>query len=325
MPSLAKLLGWGKARSTAEDSDTMARETSETPTDAAAELQPAVGIPEWILSSVFHFLEPVFAGRGPDAYAGPMFGTGTQRDFVKEVERTFRIKLDWRNGRTSASRHLATLISTDNELLVNVVDYALRNIGLGYDYQHAEDAASELNRALAQGGSEQGVVALPAPRFGFQLRRRTTEAASAAAAAQIATTGNASEHLSRAWLAAYGQQPEPTLAYSQAVKAVEAAAIPLVLPNDPLATLGKIVGQMRGSPQKYSAAFTRESGGASAGTPLTSIEVIISLADLLWRNQTDRHAAGDPQATVPVSQPQAEWAVHIALLLVQTFRSGAIS
>jgi hypothetical protein len=35
------------------------------------------------------------------------------------------------------------------------------------------------------------------------------------------------------------------------VKAVEAAAIPLVLPNDTLATLGKLLGEMRDHPAKW--------------------------------------------------------------------------
>jgi hypothetical protein len=53
--------------------------------------------------------------------------------------------------------------------------------------------------------------------------------------------------------------------------------------------------------------------------------VVVKLCDLLWANQTDRHAAGDSNPAQPITQAQAEWAVQIALLLVETFRSGAIS
>ena len=51
---------------------------------------------------------------------------------------------------------------------------------------------------------------------------------------------------------------------------------------------------------------------SGAGTP--PIEVITSLAGLLWANKTDRHAPAQP-----IQQSQAEMAVHIALTLVHSF------
>ncbi len=223
------------------------------------------------MSSVFQFLGPFVTGNGPDAYLGPMLGTGSVRSFVREVERSFGLTLDWRNEAT-ARDSLARQLNEDRDLLAKVLDYALRNLSLGYDFQHAEDVASELARALQQSGSEFEGVPLD-DGFGFQLRRRLMPTATAAMLESTSVPGNASDHLERAWDAAHGPSHNPTLAYSEAVKAVEAAAIPVVLPND-MATLGKIIGQLRATAARRSSVFRRSVG---RNAPETPVEVVVKL------------------------------------------------
>jgi uncharacterized protein YmfQ (DUF2313 family) len=64
------------------------------------------------------------------------------------------------------------------------------------------------------------------------LTRRVDETAhSAAEQAEKDAHPDASQHLRTAWRAAYGLHPDPTKAYSGAIKAVEAVSIPIVLPN----------------------------------------------------------------------------------------------
>jgi hypothetical protein len=262
------------------------------------------GLPASVMSSVFQFLGPFVAGQGPESYLGPMLGTGSARSFVREVERSLNLSLDWSQGEASARDSLARQLNADQDLLAKVIDYALRHLTLGYDFQHAEDAAFELARALEQAGADFEVVPLD-EEFGFQLRRRTTTAAGSAFADATASPGNALDHLNRARDAAFGSDRNPGLAYSEAVKAVEAAAIPAVLPNDPLATLGKIIGHLRATSPARACVFARGIG-ASRGSPETPVEIIIKVAELLWVNQTDRHAAGDLQPAQPIGQDQAE-------------------
>jgi hypothetical protein len=100
---------------------------------------------------------------------------------------------------------------------------------------------------------------------------------------------------------------------------VEEATIPVVLPNDTSATLGKVIGELRAAPARWDCPFTRDPKLPS-GMRVTSIEAVIALLDLLWVNQTDRHAP-----VVPITQAHAESAVQLALALVGIFRSGAIS
>lgn len=275
------------------------------------------------MSSVLRFMQPFFAGHGPASEGfGPAWGhTEAPRSFLMEIERTCQIPVSWQLGQRSAVESVWEAMYRDRTLAVRVIDYALGEMMLGYDAQGIEPAAEELHRALQQAGANY-VVVQPDPGWvRYRLERRTVPAAAASARTQMSRPGNASEHLDKAWSAAFGREPNPGTAYSEAVKAVEAAAIPLVLPNDQLATLGKIAGELRANPQKYTAVFARGASPAK-GTTLSPLEVVIALVDLLQKNQTDRHAAADPEPAVPVTQAQAELAVNMAVTLVHTFRSA---
>jgi hypothetical protein len=114
------------------------------------------------------------------------------------------------------------------------------------------------------------------------------------------------------------RNPRPSEAYSEAVKAVEAAAIPVVTPYDQKAPLGKIIGEMRSSPGRYSTAFA---DAADLGrTTITPVEAVIATLDLLWKNHTDRH--GVPGPIKPVTPEKAENAAYLALLLARLFTTG---
>jgi hypothetical protein len=247
---------------------------SPTPTDE---------LPDWVMSSVLVFLQPFFTGQGPASYGfGPGFGytEAPQRDFVREIERTCQISVPWDRGRVGAADGVWEAMYRDRALAIKVIDYALGEMMLGYDAQGIIPAVDELHCALRQAGANYVVVQPDERRVSYRLERRTIPAALAAAQAQISVRGNASDHLAGAWKAAFGREPNPSVAYSEAVKAVEAAAIPVVLPNDSLATLGKIVGELRSNPQKHSVAFSRGASPAK-GTTLSPLEVVIGLADSL--------------------------------------------
>lgn len=297
---------------------------AETEPSSAPASVPTEALPNWVMSSVMGFLTPFFNGAGPAAYGfGPGFGYTEQapRNFVQEIERNFQVTLPWGSGQHGARDALWRAIQTDRALLVKVLDYALNDVMLGYEAQGIDPAVKELDRSLRQAGADYVVVQPSDEWVKFRLERRTTGAAAAAVRSQTSVPGNAADHLDKAWAAAFGREPNPSVAYSEAVKAVEAAAIPVVLPNDSLATLGKIVGELRADSQKYATVFVRDATPVK-GTTLFPVEVVIALADQLWVNQTDRHAVGDPLPAVPITQPQAELAVHNALTLVHTFRAA---
>jgi hypothetical protein len=312
MRSLGRLLAGSRARSSPGEPD--------APDAVERNGGPIEGIPPWCVSSVMAFLGPFVANQGVvhRSYYGGSSPGDTRRDFLLEVERNVRIPLDWSNGRVSADRSLAVIIHRDNAKFVEVLDYALKNIELGYTGFEISEAAEALDRALTEAGSVWTVAGDAAQ--GFRLRRRVTEAGDALAHQPQTGTGDAANELRTAWDKAYGRNPEPGAAYRHAVMAVEAAAIPVVSPNNPTATLGTVISDIRNKPAKFSALIGRDARRVGpSGDDLSPVEVVLAQLDLLWANHTDRH----PPLTA-ITQEQAEWAVHTAALLVQTFRAGWI-
>lgn len=204
------------------------------------------------------------------------------------------------------------------ELFLDVVDAVLRllseRVPRGTDNfaGYRNGRVEKLSWLLAEAGSAGTVTA-----DGSGLERRVApgvKEAAMAAAEYAAREANpsASDHLLEAWSKVYGRHPDPTKAYSEAVKSVEAAALRVVLPKDAQGTLGRAIGQLRESQNGWMLAI-----GESGIGPL------LGMLELLWRGQRDRHGGTEP--TVPVGLGEAEMAVHLAATLVQWFAAGRIT
>lgn len=202
-----------------------------------------------------------------------------------------------------ASWSLICLAKSSEVALIDIIDATLAD-GV------QEGAVRELEQLLAGGGSAWRVAD---DRNSLQRRvdPTTTDAFRQAA------TGNSAHHLIAAWDAAYGRHPNPSRAYSEAIKAVEAASIPVVIPgaSGAKATLGKVIISLNDNSQDWELTIP------SAGTS-TNATPLVAMLRLLWQGQTDRHGGSTP--TVPVAAQAAEAAVHLAVTLVQWFQSGAV-
>jgi hypothetical protein len=135
-----------------------------------------------------------------------------------------------------------------------------------------------------------------------------------AAAAERAMTGAPGQHLRAAWAATYGRHPDPAKAYDEAIRAVEAVAIPIVLPNGTQETLGKVLKHLRDAPGKWELAIEGTNAGDTA--PL------VAMIDLLWHGHIARHAGGPTFR--PQRQDEAQMATHLAATLVHWFTTGAV-
>ncbi|MFE6086035.1 hypothetical protein [Streptomyces virginiae] len=131
-----------------------------------------------------------------------------------------------------------------------------------------------------------------------------------------AAHGSAADHLAAAWQTAYGRSPDPVRAYSESIKAVEAAAHAVIEPNNAKATLGSMLGEIKNARHKFTSVLSTPAGG----DPITPAEVMMRA---LWEGQTSRHGA--QHATVPETLEAARAGVHLAAALVQLFVSGAIT
>jgi hypothetical protein len=121
--------------------------------------------------------------------------------------------------------------------------------------------------------------------------------------------GSASKHLGEALRACYGRTPNPGRAYSEAFKAAEAAAKPVISPKDAVTTLGRMNGELKANPALWSFAIAPG-----------DIQPVITAMATLIDGQTDRHGGG----SIPITQEAAESAVLLAATLVQWFAVGAV-
>ncbi|WP_098017707.1 hypothetical protein [Streptomyces sp. b62] len=209
--------------------------------------------------------------------------------------------------------------SANDMLEIEIVDVVLDILSKADPYQRWNTPAaalrSQLDGVLTMGGS---AYTITPDRDGLclrveeTLRRTLDEAVQAAEALQK----DAGAHLREAFVAAYGIKPNPSVAYSQAVKAVEAVANPVFLPKSPEPTLGGVRSTLDQGRSKYVMAVS-DRAGAPAG-----IDAAVELINLLWHGQRDRHAGGPTSA--PVSQEAAETAVHAAALLVHWVSKGYV-
>jgi hypothetical protein len=129
-------------------------------------------------------------------------------------------------------------------------------------------------------------------------------------------SGSADGHLRKAWECVHAPEPDPVRAYWEAVKAVEAAAHAIVEPNNSNATLGSMIRKLRTHPESVSLAMSGRDGRAG------DTERLIACLELLWKGQSARHGSDTPTRLETLEE--ATMAVHLAVMLVQWFTSGAV-
>lgn len=209
--------------------------------------------------------------------------------------------------------HLRTdddLWNATGEKLLDVVDAALYWYSQ-YNPHHEYELAADVEIMLRAGGSAWRVA-----RSGDQLERRVDDTViEAARTAAKSAKQEASEHLAAAWAAAYSRDPDPDKAYREAVLAVEAVACPLVAPNDPKPTLGKVNGNLRDQAGTWELSIT-DGTGQPAG-----IDRLRAMLELLWDGQS-RHAGGSNSRRQ--TKAEGEAAVHLAATLVQWLSTGVL-
>jgi hypothetical protein len=199
----------------------------------------------------------------------------------------------------------------NDEFALDVVDYALYHLPmLGSEYVSAGSRAVALRDLLVLGGSAWTVDLLDQEEGAFRLARRGVGPVPDAIGA-LSPSGRAHAHLVDAWNRSTSRDPDPSGAYREAVRAVEAAAKPVVLPSNDRATLGTMIAAMRDKPEKWH-------------TTMGSVDDVRRQMEILWTSQLDRHGTDDEAVPLQVTQEQAEMAVHLSLLLTRMFVRGDI-
>ncbi|MFD3875493.1 hypothetical protein [Streptomyces sp. NPDC058623] len=212
--------------------------------------------------------------------------------------------------RMREAQYVQPLAQAVGDQLLDVVDEMLcARVTTPDELQHLrhllEDAGSAYRVNEEQDGLEERVT----PAVRDAVRQTLADAAVGPAA------GSAADHLAVAWQAAYGRTPDPVRAYSESIKAAEAAAHAVIQPNNAKATLGTMLGEIKNARHKFDTALS---------TPPTSDPVapVEAMMRALWEGQTSRH--GGQSATTPETLEAARAAVHLAATVVQWFVSGTV-
>jgi hypothetical protein len=192
---------------------------------------------------------------------------------------------------------------------------AWRN-GLRKNGKQTKKITDSLDRLLAEARS---VYEIAPDLRGLQRRVEATLTASlngASGAADAAGYTAARVHLEKARGRLFGLHPDPSGAYDETVRAVEAVACPLFLPNARTPTLGTVLKHLRDAGPKYIYVLTTQNGDAGDISPVRDMMASV------WKGHSDRHAGGP--AMVPVSREAAEAALTTAAAVVTLLSRGAV-
>lgn len=256
-------------------------------------------VPDWLLDSMTAWVTPSFD-----------WSSGNDLEGLRLFERRIRRQIPGSTG-SEKWRALSNTFPNEPDLLLELIDFQLHRVSA--DEPYYQDDAAALDAILAEGGSAWTVAESDGA---YALERRLGAVTAAAASGVMAVADRPSDHLKIAWTKAFGRSPDPSTSYLEAVKAVEAAVKPVISPNDEQATLGRMIGQMRAEVARYATVFDHERFSASEG--------VLAMMEVLWKSQHDRHGTDNEDTPIHVDQPAAEAAVHLAVTLVEWFRSEAV-
>ena len=265
---------------------------------------PVHGIPSYLRQPLIDWLTRNYL------CGDPAFGSLPSPRVLHRVEVVLRLGLNWGMDAPGAYFSLLVVLKRDPQFFLDVVDLALRDLG---DNGAVSDAIDRLDEMLRDGASAWMV----APDRRGLAERVLPELAESAR--QVIQSGSrAGELIAQAWRRIYGRDRDPSGGYHEAVRAVEAAARPIVVPNDATATLGKIIGTLRSEAEKFATVF------GSDLEDFKPLDAVRDLMSLVWKYQRDRHGTDDESVPLHVSPEQAEAALHAALTLVQWFQRGFV-
>lgn len=264
------------------------------------------GTPPWLVASLREWVRPSLMRKHPRGQYGSPPKTTYYTETMREMERKLRTTFDWKSDGGTVSSVMDKAVKQP-EVFLGVVDFVLHRCDRATDSARIE----RLEAMLLQGGSAWRVSDEGRPRL---VRR--VDATYEATARKAMEHGKAGRLLNAAWTAAYGREPQASYAYQQAVRAVEAAAQPVVLPQNDKATLGQIIPAIKDKPDKWMMPIDPPD--------VISMVVIAEMMQLLWRGQHDRHGTGAEDTPLHVELAETLAALPIAVGLVELFSSGSI-
>lgn len=256
--------------------------------------EPSEGLPPWLKGPVLEWMRNAFQAGGWDHEEALQ---AIQLDFRLERPLGFEV-----NG--TPGDDLLRRAATSDEFALDVLDWMVHNHRYFSAGHQSEGWVGELGRLLTQGGSAWEVITVD--YMSHRLTRRAVGPVVEIMEQTAPEATRAHNHLSAAWAKLMGRNPDPSGAYREAVRAVEAVAKPVISPNNDLATLGQMIAAMRDKADKWS-------------TILGTTDDVRAQMEAVWKGQLDRHGTDDEDVPLHVSQEEADAAFSTCLNLVRLF------
>lgn len=228
---------------------------------------------------------------------------------VNEIQSAMRVNFNFERGGTPTPTLMAAVEEKGDRFILRVVDYLLsRYQAFGLDMP---EQVIELQRhlELSSAGVEVVVDNFGGCRLGTRLPEGVEEAAQAAV---NAAPKYAAKHLSTAWRSITDISPDPSKAMTESVKAVEAAAQAVLLPNDHKIRQSKLVEALK-SQSGWQLTLAKRGDGHPDHKA-----VLIGMMETLFLAHSNRHSGDDP------SLEEAQSHVMLASLLVGWFATGTV-
>ncbi len=208
-----------------------------------------------------------------------------------------------------ALKDLLARMNSDEIFALDAIDWMLSHNGLlNMGYYGAENWSQKLSETLRQGGSAWEVLA---DGDHYRLSHRTVGPVVEVLERTATESTRAHHHLAEAWSRLAGRNPDPSGAYREAIRAVEAVAKPVILPANDRATLGQMIAALRDKPEKWT---------VTIGTT----DHVRALMEAVWTGQLDRHGTDDDTVPLNVSPEEADAAFSTCLNLTRWFAGGHV-
>ena len=254
----------------------------------------AKGVPDWLKPALLEFVQAKYVGEHSQ------YG-GLDSDKLNQLATLTRHSLPY-----SIFAQFEPELLGDASLLLDAVD-----IGLAFsarspkDYQHIKVLEKHLENARSEytiGQDDNGQ-----PELQYRQPPELTELVE-----DVTSSSNrAARHLREAWSNTFGRMADLNAAGAAAVKAVEVAAKPVVIPDNQKATLGQIIKAIADKPAKWETDSEADN----------SIQVVADMMSQVWKGHF-RH--GDETQPFEASAEGTAMIVHLAVVLVHWFQSGKV-
>lgn len=230
-------------------------------------------------------------------------------DRMHELQTALQVDFRLQGRYVEADDAVHAIRQMGNQFVSRVIDYFLSE----YEDDPYGDTPEEVASLKWHFDSAASAASIGLQDGVYRLRRRVPAGVEelAEASKQSAPT-LAGQHLGKAWSEAYALTPNTSLVMTEAIKAVEAAAHPVVSPNAKKIRLGMMTQTIKDQ-SGWTLAFPNRDDGHP-----NHKAVLVGMLETLIIAQADRHGGAAP------SVMEAQGHVQLASTLVQWFSAGVV-